>query len=328
LRTPPTFYTVASGDNASNGEVEMRRWITPLCAATMLGAYVIPSLALAEGEAGETPPPPVEAASVEVPSEDAADNYGLAYARRQLTMPRGMVRGTFDVSTFHLDLGFFGSENFVSLNFGVAISPVDDLELGFSRYRMGSFPGINFVELVNLGGSGLISAFVSPEGDFGDIPFYLRYQPVSGTVDVGLEFRLRIPTLSEFGLAFGLPVRIHAGDSVAIDTGFDLTVDDPGDLNILSVGVPFQIVGNLSDNFFLELQTGVSLPDVTTDPIVTVLPFGFALGGSVDAGPVMLDVFFNFRFPAFAAFASGESEITTEIWTITVGINVYSPVLF
>ncbi|KPK13511.1 MAG: hypothetical protein AMJ62_14915 [Myxococcales bacterium SG8_38] len=306
----------------------MRRWIAALCAATILAGYAIPSLAFAEEEAGETPPPPVEAARPEPPSKDAADNYGLAYAGRELTMPRGMVRGTFDVSTLHFDLGFFGSENFVSLNFGAAISPVDDLELGFSRYRMGSFPGINFIDLVNLGGSGLISAFVSPEGDFGDIPFYIRYQPVSGTADVALEFRLRIPTLSEFGLAFGLPVRIHAGDSVAIDTGFDLTFDDPGGLDVLSVGVPLQIVGNVSDNLFLELQTGVSLPDITTDPVVTVLPLGFRLGGSVDAGRVMLDAFFNFRFPTFAAFGSGDSEVTTEIWTITVGINVYSPVLF
>jgi len=314
----------------------MRRWITPVCAATIAGGCVIPSLVFAEEEAGETPPslvadeappPAVEAASVEATSKDAADNYGLAYAGRELTMPRGMVRGTFDVSTLHLGLGLF-SQNFVSLNFGAAISPVDDPELGFSRYRMGSYPGINFIDLVNLGGSGLISAFVSPEGDFGDIPFYVRYQPMSGTADVALEFRLRIPTLSEFGLAFGVPVRIHAGDSVAIDTGFDLTLDDPGGVNILSVGVPFQIVGNVSDNFFLELQTGVSLPDITTDPVVTVLPLGFTLGGSVDAGPVMLDAFFNFRFPTFAAFASGNSEITTEIWTITIGINVYSPVLF
>jgi hypothetical protein len=193
---------------------------------------------------------------------------------------------------------------------------------------MGSFPGINFIDLINVGGSGLISVFVSPESDFGDIPFYLRYQAASGTVDVALDFRLRIPTLSEFGLAFGVPVRIHAGDSVAIDTGVDITFDDPGDFDILSVGVPLQIVGNLSDNVFLEVQTGVSLPDVTTDPVVTVLPLGFTLGGSVAAGPAMLDAFLNFRLPLFAAFASGESEITTEIWTITFGINVYSPVLF
>lgn len=309
----------------------MTKWMTPLFVATIAVGFAIPGFAFAEEEVGETAPPLVANEApplpVEAPSKDAADNYGLAYAGRELTMPRGMVRGTFDVNTWHIDI-FGSSENFVSLNFGAAISPVDNLEIGFSRYRMGSFPGINFIDLVNLGASGLISGIVSPEGDFGDIPFYLRYQAVSGTADVALEFRLRIPTLSEFGLAFGVPVRIHAGDSVAIDTGVDITFDDPGDLDILSVGVPLQVVGNLSDNVFLELQTGVSLPDITTDPVVTVLPLGFTVGGSVDAGPVMLDAFLNFRFPLFAAFSSGESEVTTEIWTITVGINVYSPVLF
>lgn len=306
----------------SAGGVEMSKWTTLLQVASFMVGFVTPGFAFADEEVGEAPP------SVEAPSKDAADTYGLAYAGRELTMPRGMVRGTFDVSVFHIDFPFVGGENVVSLNFGAAISPADDLEIGFSRYRMGSFPGINFVDLVNLGGSGLISVFVSPEGDFGDIPFYIRYQAVSGTADVALEFRLRIPTLSELGLAFGVPVRIHAGDSVAIDTGVDLTFDDPGGLDILSVGVPFQIVGNLSDNVFLELQTGVSLPDVTTGPVVTVLPLGFTVGGSIAAGPVMLDPFVNFRLPLFAAFGSGESEITTEIWTITVGINIYSPVLF
>lgn len=268
-------------------------------------------------------------AGLHVPEQStrASDNYGLAYAARPLTMPKGMIRGTFDVSGFRLSL-FGGSEMFWSLNFGVAIAPVKHLEIGFSRYRMGSFPGINSLDLLGLGGQGLISVFVAPETEFGDIPFYLRYQVTEGVADLALEFRVRIPTFSEVGIAFGVPVRFHAGDRVAIDTGFDLTYDDPRDADLLSIGFPLDLVLNASSNVFFKIQSGVSLPDIGTSPTIAGFPLGFVLGGSVAAGSTMLDPFVAFRFPIFGAVGAGESELTSDIWTITFGINIYSPVLF
>lgn len=261
------------------------------------------------------------------PSKGASDNYGLAYAARSLTMPKGMIRGTFDVSGLRLP-AFVGSEIFWTLNFGIAIAPVNNLEIGFSRYRMGSFPGINSLDLLGLGGQGLISVFVSPETDFGDIPFYLRYQATEGVADVAVEFRLRIPTFSELGIAFGVPLRLHAGDSVAIDTGFDLTYDDPGGVDLVSIGFPLDLVVNPTSNLFFKIQSGVSLPDLTEAPTIAAFPLGFTLGGSAAAGPAMLDAFVAFRFPIFGAVGDGQSELTSDIWTITIGINVYSPVLF
>ena len=270
--------------------------------------------------------PGIESTEAE-PSTRASDNYDLRYAARPLTMPKGMVRGTFDVSGFRFT--FFGfSETFWSLNFGIAIAPVKHLEIGFSRYRMGGFPGINSIDLFGLGGQGLISAFVAPEGEFGDIPFYVRYQPLEGVADLALELRLRIPTFSEFGMAFGVPLRLHAGDWVAIDTGFDLTYDAPSTARLLSIGFPLDLVVNASRNVFLKVQSGVSLPDITTAPVVAGFPLGFVLGGSAPAGSTMLDVFVSFRFPIFGVVGSGGGELTTEIWALTFGINVHSPLLF
>ena len=177
-------------------------------------------------------------------SNRASDNYALGYAARPLTMPKGMVRATSDVSGFRFV--FFASETFWTLNFGVAIAPVRHLEIGFSRYRMGAFPGINSIDLIGLRGQGLISAFVSPEGEFGEIPFYVRYQATEGVADLAFEFRLRIPIFSELGIAFGVPVRVHAGDCVAFDSGFDLAYDDPSDLRLLSIGFPLDVVVNPS----------------------------------------------------------------------------------
>lgn len=274
----------------------------------------------------DTTEPSAEVTQLE-PSKRASDNYDLRYAARPLTMPKGMVRGTFDVSGFRLTV-FGASETFWTLNFGVAIAPVKHLEIGFSRYRMGGFPGINTIDLLGLGGQGLISAFVAPEGEFGDIPFYIRYQATEGVADLAFEFRLRIPTFSELGIAFGVPLRLHAGNWVAIDTGFDLTYDDPDEARLLSIGFPLDVVLNPSRNVFFKVQSGASLPDITTAPVVAGFPLGFVLGGSAPAGSTMLDAFLAFRFPIFGTVGGGGGEVTTDIWTITVGINVYSPVLF
>lgn len=263
-----------------------------------------------------------------VDSTAAADNYPLGYAARPLTMPRGMVRVTFDLNVLRLDLGGFGSDAVVSLNWGAAIAPAKNLELGFSRYRMGAFPGINSIDVLGLGASGLITAVVSPTGDFGDIPFYARYQVLQSVVDIALEFRVRFPTLTEWGLAWAVPIRIHAGDVVAFDTGLDLALDGPSNANVFSIGIPFDITGNINENFFLKAQTGVSLPGINEDPTVTIVPLGFGLGGSAEIGRGMLDAFLNFRFPIFAAFAQNQSEVTTEIWSLIFGLNFYTPVLF
>lgn len=300
----------------------MNRSVWACSFVVLVACANVPGKALSQ-ESIEPSPPSTDLEQ----SKAASDTYGLAYAARSLVMPKGMIRGTFDVSGLRLQ--FFGaSEIFWTLNFGVAITPVENLELGFSRYRMGSFPGINSLDLLGLGGQGLISVFVSPETDFGDIPFYLRYQATEGVADVAVEFRLRIPTFSELGIGFGVPLRIHAGDSVAIDTGFDLTFDDPGGVDLLSIGFPLDLVFNPSSNLFFKIQSGVSLPDLTEDPTIAAFPLGFTVGGSAPLGQAMLDAFLTFRFPIFGAVGGGESDLTTEIWTITIGINVYSPVLF
>jgi len=77
------------------------------------------------------------------------DAYGMRYARRKLVMPKGMMRGTFD-----LVIGRVSDEDTTTLNFGAAVSPAKYVEVGFSRYRMGSYP--NPEVLRSLGGDGLI----------------------------------------------------------------------------------------------------------------------------------------------------------------------------
>ena len=93
------------------------------------------------------------------------------------------MRGTFDTVVGRrpaepdvLRNPLFPSGTVSSMNFGVAISLAQDFEIGFSRYRMGSFPTISLLPALGFGSEGLITFSMSPEVKFGDIPFYGRFQ--------------------------------------------------------------------------------------------------------------------------------------------------------
>ena len=274
--------------------------------------------------------PMVSAAQDTEVDDSAAEAYGLAYAGRGLVMPKGMVRGTFDLTLGKL---FEGSDTISTMNFGAAIAVVENLELGFSRYRMGSFPDLNtFFPGLGFGGEGLVAFFMSPDTSFGDIPFYARYRLIDGdVVELAVDFGVLFPTETEWGILAGVPVRFHAGDQVAIDTGAQLWVNDAGGFNILSFGIPLSIVGNLTKHGFVKINTGVVILDLSHElvdkPLYTI-PFGFGGGFNFEAGSTMLDLFAAFRWPALGAFSDGTSESNGDYWTLTFGLNIYSPVLF
>ena len=58
------------------------------------------------------------------------------------------------------------------------------------------------------------------------------------------------------------------------------------------------------------------------------VPLGAQLGYTVEARATMMDVFVNFNFPTFYGFTTRDSQLNAETWQVTVGFNVYSPVLF
>ena len=46
------------------------------------------------------------------------------------------------------------------------------------------------------------------------------------------------------------------------------------------------------------------------------------------ARATMMDVFVSFNFPTFYGFTTRANELNAETWQITIGFNVYSPILF
>jgi hypothetical protein len=239
----------------------------------------------------ESEPPPVGTLK-----PNASASYDPRYANRNLTMPRGMMRGTFDtVVGRRTDEGQpFGATGTIStMNFGVGITLAQDFEIGFSRYRMGSFPGVSVFPNFGFGGEGLITFSMSPEAKFGDIPFYARFEAFENeVVKLGIDAVFRIPSRTEFGFLGGIPLRLIIHEQFAFDTGMEFVVDN-----------------NPQGPFYF-------------------IPLGVGAGYTVDAGTAMMDIFASFRFPMFYGFSTRGSDLNAETLQVTIGLNIYSPVLF
>lgn len=278
----------------------------------------------------------------------ASELYGIRYASRDLVMPRGMMRGTFDTvvgrRVEELPPGIeepFGPTGTIStMNFGVAISLANDFEIGFSRYRMGSFPTLRIYPGFGFGDEGLISFSLSPETKFGDIPFYARFQVIDrDVVKMAIDAVFRIPSRTTFGFLGGVPLRFIIQEQFAFDTGIEMVVDaNSQGPSVWSLNVPFKFVANATDELFFELTSGMTFFDLshTLETVTSGLvqgpfyfiPLGARVGYTVEARATMMDLFVNFNFPTFYGFTTRTSELTAETWQITLGFNVYSPVLF
>lgn len=278
-----------------------------------------------------------------------AQSYGIRYASRDLTMPRGMMRGTFDTivgrrnepATGTGSGATFGPTGTISaMSFGAAISLAEDFEVGFSRYRMGSFPAIGVFPSFGFGNEGLVAFSMSPEAKLGDIPLYARFQAFGNeTVKLGIDAVFRIPVRTELGFLAGLPLRFIALERMAFDTGLQVAVDNnPQGPSIWTLHLPFTFVANATDRLFVQLSSGMSFFDLgqtlstVTSGLVQgpffLIPLGLDAGYTVESSKTMVDVFASFRFPALYGFTSRDSERNAETWQVTIGLNVYSPVLF
>ncbi len=289
----------------------------------------------------ETEPPVIENTK-----RRASEAYDIRYANRSLTMPRGMMRGTFDTVVGRRTEGAqidppFGTTGTIStMSFGVSITLAEDFEIGFSRYRMGSYPDIGIFQGFGFGGEGLISFSMSPDAKFGDIPFYARFEAIDREhAKLGFDAVFRIPSRTEFGFLGGIPLRFIAQEQLAFDTGVQFAVDsNPAGPSVWTLNIPFTFVANATDQLFVKLSSGMTFFDLghtirtATSGLVQgpfyFFPLGASVGGTVEAGTTMMDIFASFRFPALYGFTTRASELNAESWQVTVGVNLYSPVLF
>ena len=323
-------------ESLQQSDARRSRWHLTTLVARMLLPLVVLGSDFLGGSFREARAEPAEDWNEE--STSPADTYGIRYAARGLVMPKGMVRGTFDMV-----IGRSPAGDAMTLNFGAAISPVKHLELGFSRYRMGSYPnpdiwratgGDGLIPIIAQG-QDLIPVLAPADGAFGDMVAYARVAgPASGTINIGFDLGFLIPTASEFGMLIGIPVRFHGGETFAFDTGLMINVDAIGSDfgSFTSISFPWNIVLSVSNELFLKINSGLDALDVGTEGTLIVFPLGFGLGATVSSERIMSDVFAAFSWPSLGTLLSvadfRATEATTDVWTITIGVNFYSPVLF
>jgi hypothetical protein len=273
-------------------------------------------------------------------------DYPKAYASRPLTMRKYMIRGTFSVDVKRAfvdpDTRSLTSAPLVSLDFGGAFSPLDNLEVGVSNYRLGAN---GFAT-----GQGMFPIVVSPKGTFGDMPLYVRYSFMRrDKVEMAADFVLSIPSWTNLSATFGVPVRARVRDTVTIDTGTALVVLSNG--AGLNVEVPFKLTYNPKPAGFIFADSGFSFQNLARN--VTggsyldsnlSFPVGarnqvfvpLAVGGGythVAKDIVMLDVFARVGWNPFVYVnppsGSGISAVPArDAWVLSVGLLIHtSPIL-
>lgn len=323
----------------------------------MLVLVLAAASARAEGEGAsgaEAPEPAVREAIIEdtsrgeAVSETAAPGwpYPKAYASRPLTMTKYMIRGTFsvDVKRGFADpsTGAQAGRPLVSLDFGGAFSPLDNLEVGISNYRLGSTGPI--------AGQAMFPIVVSPIGAFGDMPVYVRYSFMrKDYVEMAADLVLSIPAWTNLSATLGLPVRIRVRDTVTIDTGTELLILSNG--AGLNVEVPFKFTYNPRPAGFIFADSGFSFQNLARN--VTggsyrdsnlAFPIGarnqvfvpLAVGGGythVVKDLVMLDMFARVGWNPFVYInppsGSGIGAVPArDAWVLSVGMLIHtSPIL-
>jgi hypothetical protein len=248
----------------------------------------------------------------------------------------GVKRAAIDPNT-----GEPSDRPLVSIDIGGAFSPLENLELGVSNYRLGSSGPTT--------GQGLFPIVVSPSGTFGDMPLYVRYSFMrKHYVEMAADFVLLIPTFSNLSVTFGLPTRIRLRDTVSIDTGAEfLILTDGAGLNI---ELPFKLTYNPKPAGFIFADSGFSFQNLARNITGvsyrdTNLAFPgarnqvfipLAVGGGythVIKDIVMIDVFARFGWNPFI-YINPPSGTDTSIvpaadsWTLSVGMLIHtSPIL-
>ncbi len=231
--------------------------------------------------------------------------YPVTNAQRPVTLSAGLLRidAGLGFSRFCLSDGAFCSDVAVALSVGAGYGITEDFEVGAT----------------------VLPLLLSPDFDYGDPSIYAQYRVARGDVEVAIAASVFFPVLGDFRASIGAPIWIKASPSFALRTGAFVTFADNNDLAI-NISVPVLALFNLSESFWLGLDTGFSFNVTDPGPGDTfAIPLGLQLGYTVPGnnGAPLLDIAGSFGFPLFLLPGSAGDVVFTDLWTAGLGVRIY-----
>lgn len=312
--------------------VSLRRLVAALVFAACSTA-VLPAFAQEQEEGAR---PSVERAEAPLEEETPTTRYGypIRWARRPLVLDEGMLRADGRAYVG----GTLESGSLSSIDLGIAISPVEGLEIGVSSQRLGTVPAT--------AGNGMLALITSPKARYGDIPVYARYQfHETDIFAAGVDLVLTLPANTDFKLTANVPLRIFEilglftmdmNTSVTLVAGDSFAAFTTNPSNV-TFDVEWGGAGtvNLTDQGFIQIGGGVGVFNLNGGPgAKNVVELPAFLGGGYtyrNDEDLLVDFFVQAGFLP-VMFAHAPTGIDTfevaSTWFVTFGAQVYTQPLF
>lgn len=274
-------------------------------------ASAIATCAVASHALALEPPDPEPADSAELP---------VAFVERPLTLPGVTLAPRVGFSAQHVDLGDGGGL----------------FDLSYTAFLLEAGLDVGIVDDFMVEVTPLSLVFGDVETDYGAFRLgaVFRFLDLSA-VEMAARFRFFLDSGKNIVLNPGIPMRIHGGDIVRVDTGINVGVfvPDEGDvfagfatasplLLLNSAGIPLDVTFQIADPAFVGASTGFGLATFEDSDSIFI-PLGFRAGGTIpgDSGPIG-DISAAFSFPAFGLPAA-EDPVVTEIWNLSFGAQFF-----
>jgi hypothetical protein len=123
---------------------------------------------------------------------------------------------------------------------------------------------------------------ISPDLNLSDLSVYGKYSLQRGQVEVAGYGELRIPIEGVLELAGGVPVYLHVGDGVRIETGGFVRLIF-GDDTAVNFYVPISAPIQVSPEVFVGPEIGVEILDFNDVAVPLGVIAGYTLGGGISS---------------------------------------------
>lgn len=235
--------------------------------------------------------------------EEAYTSETVVYSQRRLVMAQGLLRPelSFFVAGIEVPTAT-GSETDTAVGFGVKVdwTPIEKLQIG-----------------------AVASPRLSPSTAAGDPMLYARYQLLEGAAQVAVQAGYTFTDPSPGIVHLGVPLRLAINPASRIDITPLLTIDLPPSGGEVSFGLslPVSLGVSLTRALYLDLQTGIDIPDFDFD--LASIPLGLEIGYSLKGAEetAFIDLFLNVGFANFVRPGAPEGTDTTSLdfWKVAIG---------